>query len=70
MAERLSDTDILSLDYSGKVTMLERIGQAILDLQVEFAHISGKYAEIKANIEVLKQVKGALQSAIRAERDQ
>ncbi len=65
----LSQLDILSLDYSGKITLLERIAQAILDLQVEFAQISGRYAELKANIEVLKQVKSAIQSAIRAESD-
>jgi hypothetical protein len=34
---------------------------------LEFAQISGKAAELRANIEVLKQVKSALQSAIRAE---
>ena len=63
----LSQADLLSLDYDGKVKMLERVAQEILNYQVEFAKVSGRYAEIKANIEVLKQVKSALQSAIRAE---
>jgi len=63
----LSDTDLLALDYDGKVKMLERVAQEILGYQIEFAKVSGRYAEIKANIEVLKQVKSALQSAIRAE---
>ena len=63
----LSQTDLLSLDYDGKVRMLERVAQEILGYQIEFAKVSGRYAEIKANIEVLKQVKSALQSAIRAE---
>lgn len=70
MTESLSDIDILSLDYAGKITMLERVGQAILQFQLEFAQVSGRYAEIKANLEVLKQVKSAIQSALRAERDQ
>lgn len=70
MTESLSDVDILSLDYAGKITMLERVGQAILQFQLEFAQVSGRYAEIKANLEVLKQVKSAIQSALRAERDQ
>jgi len=65
--EALADTDLLALDYDGKVKMLERVAQEILGYQIEFAKVSGRYAEIKANIEVLKQVKSALQSAIRAE---
>ena len=63
----LSQTDLLSLDYDCKVRMLERVAQEILSYQIEFAKVSGRYAEIRANIEVLKQVKSALQSAIRAE---
>lgn len=63
----LSQTDLLALDYDGKVTMLERVTQEMLDLRIEFAQVSGKHAELRANIEVLKQVKSALQSAIRAE---
>lgn len=64
----LSKTDILSLDYGGKVEMLERIGQEILNYQIEFASVSGRYAELKANIEVLKQLKSVLQSSIKAEQ--
>lgn len=64
----LPQTDILALDYDGKVKALQAIAQEILEMQVEFAQISGKYAEIRANLQVLKEVKSALQSAIRAER--
>lgn len=63
----LDSADLLSLDYDGKVKLLERVTQELLDLRLEFAQISGKAAELRANIEVLKQVKSALQSAIRAE---
>ena len=59
--------EILGLDLDGKIKMLERVADQILDLQIEFAHIAGRYAEMRANLEVLKQVKSALQSAIRAE---
>ena len=59
--------DILALDYDSKVKMLENIVRELLELRVEFATISGKYAELRANITVLSQVKSALQSAIRAE---
>jgi len=59
--------DIVALDYDMKVKMLETIAQQLLDLQAEFARISGRHAELRANIQVLKEVKSALQSAIRAE---
>jgi len=63
----LSDVDLLSLDYDGKVKLLEAITRELLNLRLEFAQISGRNAELRANIEVLKQVKSALQSSIRAE---
>ena len=67
--KNLSDIDIVSLDYDAKVKLLERVGQEILGCQVEFAKVAGRYAEIKANLEVLKQVKSVLQSAIKDEGD-
>ena len=67
MKSNLSKTDILALDYGGKVLMLEKVGQEILNTQIEFASVSGRYAELKASLEVLKQVKSVLQSTLRAE---
>ena len=61
--------DIIGLAYDQKVKMLEQIAQDLLAIQVEFAEISGSYARMKAEIEVLKQVKSALQSAIKAEQN-
>ena len=66
----LPDVDIVALDYSEKIQMLERIAQMILSYQVEFAEVSGKYAVIKANLQVLKEAKSALQSALKAESSQ
>jgi hypothetical protein len=63
----LSQTDILSLDYDQKIKMLEMVAQEILNNRIEFAKLSGRYAEMRANIQVLLQVKSALQSAIKAE---
>jgi len=62
------NNEIAGLDYGSKVLMLERIAGELLSYQTEFAEVAGKYATIKANMEVLKQVKSALQSAIRAEQ--
>ena len=63
----LNDTDLLALDYDGKIKLLERIAAEILATKVEFAKISGRYAELRAELQVLKEVKSALQSAIKAE---
>jgi len=60
---------IAGLSFDQKVKMLERICEELLDLKVEYAEIAGKNATIKANLEVLKQVKSALQSAIKAEQN-
>ena len=65
--DNLIDVDLLALDYDAKVKMLERIVKELLGLRLEFASVSGRYAELRANITVLKEVKSALQSAIRAE---
>lgn len=67
MEDSTRPVDIVGLDYDTKVKMLESVTQQMLDLQVEFAQISGRHAELRANVQVLKEVKSALQSAIRAE---
>ena len=63
----MTQTDFLALDYDGKVRTLQQIAQEILDLRMELAQVSGRYAELRANLQVLKEVKSALQSALRAE---
>lgn len=63
----MEQTDLLALDYDGKVRMLQQIAREILDLRMELAQVSGRYAELRANLQVLKEVKSALQSALRAE---
>jgi len=63
----MSDVDLLALDYDAKVKLLERVIGELLALQMEYAQISGRHAELRAQLEVIKQVKSALQSAIRAE---
>lgn len=63
----LTDVDLLGLDYDSKVKLLDQIVQAFLEKRLEFAQISGRYAELRAEITVLKEVKSALQSSIRAE---
>jgi hypothetical protein len=66
MAE-LTDVDLVALDYDAKVKLLERVVTELLSLRLEFASVSGRYAELRANLQVLREVKSALQSAIKAE---
>ena len=63
----MDDVDLLALDYDGKCKLLERVTQELLHLRLEFATVSGRYAELRASVTVLKEVKSALQSAIKAE---
>ena len=65
--DTLNGVDLLALDYDGKVRLLEQVVREFLDLRLEFAQMSGRHAELRANVSVLREVKSALQSAIRAE---
>ena len=65
----LQDVEIVGLAYDTKIKLVEQIAQELLRLQVEFAEISGRYAELRAEITVLKEARSAIQSALRAERD-
>jgi len=64
---KLTKEEYINLDYDGKVKLLEKVMAELLDLRMEFAEVSGRHAELRANMQVLKEVKSALQSAIRAE---
>lgn len=63
----LAKVDILALDYDGKVRLLERVAMEMLDVKLEYAKVAGKAAELGAVLLVLREVKSALQTAIKAE---
>lgn len=65
--DKLTDVDLLALDYDSKVKLLEQVTRELLVLRLEYASISGRHAELRANLQVLREVKSALQSAIKAE---
>lgn len=67
MKDNLRDADLLALDYDGKVKLLEQVTRELLTMRLEFAQVSGKFAELRANLQVLKEIKSALQSTIKAE---
>ena len=62
-----ADVDFIALDYDAKVKMLQAIAGEMLKLKMEFAKVSGRNAELRAEMQVLRSVMSALQSAIRAE---
>lgn len=63
----LTGEDLLAMDYDGKLKLLERVTTEMLTIRLEYASVSGRVAELRANLQVLKEVKSALQSAIKAE---
>lgn len=65
--DRLTDVDLLALDYDSKVKLLEQVTRELLALRLEYASISGRHAELRANLQVLREVKSAMQTAIKAE---
>lgn len=64
----LTKTELVDLDVVEKMALLSQVAQELLDAKVEYAKVSGRHAELKAEIQVLGLVKSALQSAIRAEQ--
>ena len=62
-----SAADLLVLDYDGKIKLLQQVAGEILSLKMAIAQVSGRHAELRAQLMVLKEVKSAMQSAIRAE---
>ena len=64
---KASKNDLLALDYDAKLKMLEQVTGELLDLRFEFAKVAGRHAELRAHITVLREVKSALQSALKAE---
>ena len=66
----MSNVDVAALAYDEKVKLLEKIAAEIINMRIEFASVTGRYMELKANLQVLNAAKSALQSALRAEASQ
>jgi len=62
----LTRQELIEMDYGQKQDMLLVIAQRVLDLKTEFVSVSGRYAEIKAELDALKHVASMLQSELRA----
>jgi len=62
----LTTHELISLDYGQKQDMLLIIGQKMLDLKTEYVKVSGRYAEIKAELDLLKHTKQVIQSDLKA----
>ena len=66
-ALNLSPVEVVALDYGAKRDLLLMIAGRVLELKQEFISVSGRYAEIKAELDALKHVSSVVQSALKAE---
>ena len=62
----LTPADVVAMDYGQKQDLLLMIAGRILELKGEFVKVSGRYAEIKAEIDALKHVASMIQSELKA----
>ena len=62
----LSPQEVVGLDYGQKQDLLLMIAGRILQLKKEFVQVSGRYAEIKAELDALKHVSSVIQSELKA----
>jgi len=67
-ADGLQEPGIGELTYHEKAVWLEKIAQELVEIVAEYAPLAGRVAELKAQIMVRREIKSALQSALRAER--
>ena len=58
-----SPAEVVAMDYGQKQDLLLAIAGRVLELKQEFVPVSGRYAEIKAELDVLKHVSSVIQSA-------
>lgn len=64
----LTPAEVVALDYGQKQDLLLMIGGRVLELKSEFVQVSGRYAEIKAELDALKHASSVVQSALKAEQ--
>ena len=64
----LTPSEVVALDYGQKQDLLLIIGGRVLELKSEFVQVSGRYAEIKAELDALKHASSVVQSALKAEQ--
>jgi len=63
----LTPSEVLAMDYGQKQDLLMMIAGRTLELKSEFVKVSGRYAEIRAELDALKHVSSVVQSALKAE---
>ena len=63
----LTPQEVVALDYGQKQDLLLMIAGRVLELKVELVPVSGRFAEIKAEMDALKHVSSIIQSALKAE---
>lgn len=62
----LSPNELVALDYGKKQDLLLLIAGRLLELKTENIKVSGRYAEIKAEMDVLKHTASMIQSELKS----
>ena len=62
----VTPAEMVALDYGQKQDLLLMIAGRVLELKNEFVQVSGRYAEIKAELDALKHVSSMIQSELKA----
>ena len=62
----LQNLDLVNMDDTMKIELLEAIAVRYLELRTEFIQVSGRNAQLKAEMSLLGAAKSATQSALRA----
>ena len=62
----LTPQEVVALDYGQKQDLLLIIAGRVLELKTEFVKVSGRNAEIKAELDALKHVSSIIQSELKA----
>ena len=63
----LGPEEMLSLDYDGKLKLLDAIVGRMLELRLPMVQAKSRVAELGADFAILKEVKSAVQSSIKSE---
>jgi len=64
----LTPSEVVALDYGQKQALLMLIAGRTLELKTEYVQVSGRYAEIRAELDALKHASSVVQSALKAEQ--
>lgn len=61
-----NNISVVGMNYYEKQELLDAVTQEMLQMRVEYAQVTGRYQQLKAEIQILREVKLALQSSLKS----